>query len=80
MNFNLGIDTTAIWYADVHTSTGAQQLWSKSISAVVPPAAFTLTFGFPGLTKVGELEIISGLETAQGVSLCAEAVNLNTAQ
>jgi len=55
LNFNLGIDMPAIWYAKLRTSTGAEkQLWSKSISAVVPPDALTRTLpGFPDLGTVG---------------------------
>jgi hypothetical protein len=78
MNFNLGIDTAAIWYATVRTSAGGgKQLWSKSISAVVPPASFTVTVDFP---ELGEVGIVSGLETAAGEGVCYETVNVNAAQ
>jgi hypothetical protein len=80
MNFNLGIDTDAIWSANALTSTGrGKQLWSRFISAVVPPASFTLTFG-PGFPDLGTVIVGSGLETGAGEGLCLETVNVNTAQ
>ena len=79
MNFNLGIDTPATWYATLHTGTGGvKRLWSKPIPAVVPPDSFTRTFG-PGFPNLGDVTILSGLETA-GEGLCYETVTVNTAQ
>jgi hypothetical protein len=80
MNFNLGIDTPAIWFGNLSTSTGGgRQLWSKPIPAVVPPDSFTLTFAqyFP---DPGTMTVGSGLETAPGEGLCWETVSVNTAQ
>jgi hypothetical protein len=80
MSFNLGIDTAADWFASLHTSTGGvEQLWLAPIPAVVPPDSFTRMLG-PGFPNVGELTVISGLETAPGQGLCYETATANTAQ
>ena len=79
MNFNLGTSVPATWYANLHTGAGGgKQLWSKAISAVVHPSSFTIAFG-PGFPNLGEVEIVSGLETSPGEGLCYETVNVNTA-
>ena len=78
MNFSLGTATAATWYANLKTGAGGEkQLWSRAIPAVVPPASFTRTLGFPDL---GEVEIVSGLEIAPGEGLCYETVEVNTGQ
>ena len=80
MNFSLGTSTAATWYANLRPSAGGgTQLWSTPIPAVVPPASFTRKLG-PGFPNMGEVEIVSGLETAPGVGLCYETANVNTGQ
>ena len=54
------------------------QLWTKSIGAVVPPEPFTLKFG-PGFPDRGTVGIISGLDTATSQTLCVEAAGVDTA-
>ena len=76
LNFNLGIDTPATWFINLRNR---KQLRLEPIPAVVPPDSFTLTFG-PGFPNLGEVTIVSGLETAPGEGLCYETVTVNTGE
>jgi hypothetical protein len=63
MSFSLGTSTPANWFGSLQVDTGGErQLWFKSIPAVVPPDSFTVTLG-PGFANLGEVTIVSGLET-----------------
>jgi streptogramin lyase len=78
MHFNLGIDTPATFNILLEDTTGTQRPFSRAIPAVVPPQAFTLTWGsFPNL---GTVTVIPGLSSAPGQPICAEWATVNTAQ
>jgi hypothetical protein len=80
LNFSLGTSTPATWFGNLLTSTGGErQLWFKSIPAVVPPDSFTVTLG-PGFPNLGDVTIVSGLETAPGEGLCYETAGVDSAQ
>jgi virginiamycin B lyase len=70
MNFNLGTPTPATWGIWLYQTTGAKEVFSQALSAVVPPRAFTLTEPIPAGT--GQLGVGSTLATAAGEYLCAE--------
>lgn len=76
LNFNMGINTPAVWFASLRNSTGGEkQLWLKSIPAVAPPESFTVTLG-PGFPNSGDVTIVSGLETASGEGICYETASV----
>ena len=77
MNFNLAIDTAATFNILLHTSTGVSKPFSRAISAVVPPQAFTMNWSsFPNL---GNVTVQPVLTAGPGQAICSEWTTVNTA-
>jgi streptogramin lyase len=79
MNFNLGINTPAIFDIVLLNSKGPfAKPFSRSIQPRVPPKAFTMIWApFPNL---GTIAVRPALGSAPGQGLCAEWTTVNTAQ
>jgi streptogramin lyase len=81
MNFNLGIDTPATFNILLHSKTGAREPYSKAISAVAPPQAFTLTWSaFPDLGDTIVEPTLAAQPGGSGLGLCSEWTTVNTAR
>jgi virginiamycin B lyase len=80
MNFNMGIDTPATFNILLKNAAGdpVGEPFSKAISPVVPPRAFTMNWNpFP---NQGSVIVQPTLTAGPGQALCSEWTAVNTAQ
>lgn len=79
MDFDLGIDTPAMFNIFLHTANGVLQPYTKSIPAVVPPRAFTFSWSdFPNLGTVTVESTLADQPGGSGLGICGEWRTVNT--
>ena len=69
MNFELGIDTPATFNILLHKSGGTVRPFSESISAVVPPKAFSMDWTVPDLSGAVVQPLLT---TGSGEVMCSQ--------
>lgn len=77
MNFNLGIAEPAIFNILLKDASGTVVPFSKSIRAVVPPQALTMTWR--DIPDLGMVTVEPELTAGSGQPLCGEWTTVNTA-
>lgn len=79
MNFNLGINTTAVFEISLLNSAGPIAVpFSRVIPPVVPPKAISMSLN--SLPNLGTIIVRPSLGSAPGQGYCAEWTTVNTSQ
>ena len=77
MNFDMGINTAASFDIHFHSSSGVSMPYSRQISALAAPYAFSMLW--PGIPDLGELTVEPVLTSGTGEPICAAQTVVNTA-
>ncbi len=77
IGFNLGVAVPATFGTALATGQGVKQLWSRSVTAIAPPAAFTVPVG-PGFPNVGNVVVLSSLSVPTTGLICFEWQTVST--
>jgi hypothetical protein len=77
IGFDLGVATPATFGTWLVTGQGFNQLWSKSMAAVVPPLNFIIPLG-PRFPHIGNVAVFSTLSVPATGLICYESQTANT--
>jgi virginiamycin B lyase len=78
LSFDLGVTSAGTFSAEMVTSGGTKQLFSKAIAATVPPQSFAVNAG-PGFPYTGTVQVTATVAGSNNSLLCSESQSINVA-